>query len=141
MKTKLIAPLFLLAMFAQGCIIVDDDENTITVYNESEQVITELFITEVNTFDWGPDVLGGSELFPGESVTVEVGCDTYDIQVVGEFSGPCELYDVDVCFGDDDGWVIDEATFSFCEFGVTGVHGHKAKAPDESSAESPAVTL
>lgn len=144
MKTKLIAPLFLLVMFAQGCVIVDDDDNTLTVYNESSYVIDFLYITEVDTFDWGPNVLGGSALFPGESVTVSVGCDTYDIKVVDETGVECELYNVDVCFGEDDGWVVDDFTLDTCAFGVNAtdsskrVHGHDAKAAAESSAENQA---
>jgi hypothetical protein len=146
MKTKLIAPLFLLAMLAQGCIIVDDDDNTITVWNDSDYVIEDLYITEVGTFDWGPNVLGGAPLFPGDSITVDVGCDTYDIKVIDETGVECELYDVDVCFGEDDGWVIDNFTLDTCAFGVNATgsedknaHGHGTEAA--KSAESPTVSL
>jgi hypothetical protein len=148
MKTKLIAPLFLLAMFAQGCIIVDDDDNTLTVYNESSYVIDFLYITEVDTFDWGPNVLGGSALFPGDSITVDVGCDTYDIKVVDETGVECELYNVDVCFGEDDGWVVDDFTLDTCAFGVNATgsenqnaHGHNIEAAPANSSESQSVTL
>jgi hypothetical protein len=117
MKTKLIASLFLLSVFAQGCVVVSDDES-ITVYNDSDYVIEDLYVTERDTFDWGPDLLGSDALFPNESITVSVGCDVYDIKVVDETGVECELYDVDVCFGEDDGWSVTNFTLDVCAFGV-----------------------
>jgi hypothetical protein len=117
MKTKLISSLFLLSVLAQGCVVVSDDES-ITIYNDSSYVIEDLYVTERDTFDWGQDLLGSDALFPGESISIEVGCDVYDIKVVDETGVPCELYDVDVCFGEDDAWFVDDATLDFCAFGV-----------------------
>lgn len=117
MKTKLIASLFLLSVLAQGCVVVSDDES-ITIYNDSSYVIEDLYITERDTFDWGPDLLGGDALFPNESISIEVGCDVYDIKVVDETGVECELYDVDVCFGEDDAWAVDDFTLDVCAFGV-----------------------
>lgn len=149
MKTKLIAPLFLFAMFSQGCIIVDDDgDNAITIYNDSDYVIEDLYITEVDTVDWGSDLLGSSGLFPDESISVNVFCDTYDIKLVNETNVVCEIYDVDVCFGEEAAFSITNGLLDDCAFGVNAaeskskrVHGHGTEAAAESSSESTAVTL
>jgi hypothetical protein len=130
MKTKLIASLFLLSVFAQGCVVVSDDGETITVANDSDYVIEDLYITEQDTFDWGRDLLGGDALFPGESITIGVSCDVYDIKVVDDTGVECELYGVDVCFGEDDGWSVDNFTLDTCAFGVKSAetaakHGHE----------------
>ena len=123
-------------MFAQGCVVVSDDDNTITVYNESSYDIYALYITPEDVFDWGPNVLGSQPLLAGgDSITVEVSCDVYDIKVVDDTGVECELYGVDVCFGEDDGWVIDDFTLDTCAFGVTASeskakasHGHETAA-------------
>jgi hypothetical protein len=149
MKTKLIAPLFLLAIFAQGCIIVDDDGgNAITVYNDSDYIIEDLYITEVDTFDWGPDLLGSAGLFPDESISIDVFCDVYDVKLVDEFGVECEIYDIDVCFGEEAAFSVTNSLLDDCAFGVNAteskskrVHGHGTEAAAESSSESPAVTL
>lgn len=149
MKTKLLAPLFLLAMFAQGCIIVDDDGgNYITVYNDSDYIIEDLYITEVNTFDWGSDVVGSAGLFPGESISVEVYCDVYDLQIVDEDGVVCEIYDVDVCFGEEASLFITNGLLDRCAFGVNAseseskrAHGHDIEAAPANSSESQSVSL
>jgi hypothetical protein len=140
MKTKLIASLFVLSVLAQGCVVVSDDTSEITVYNESSYVIEQLYITEVDTFSWGDDLLYGDVLFPGESITVGVYCDIYDIQVVDETGVPCELYDVDVCY-DSAGWVIDDFTLDTCAWGVKATDSQGALKHDHVAPTSEAVEL
>ena len=128
MKTKLVASLFVLSMFAQGCVVVSDDTNTITVYNESSYDIYELYVTPDYMFDWGRNLLSGDVLAAyGDYITVEVDCDVYDIKVVDDTGLACELYGIDVCFGEDDGLVIDDITLDDCAFGATA-SGIEAKA-------------
>lgn len=115
MKTKLIGSLFLISLLAPAC---GDGDSTITVWNDSSYVIEDLYVTEVDTFDWGPDLLGGDVLLPGEDIVVVVDCDIYDIKVIDETGVECELHDIDVCFEDDD-WVIDDVILDTCAFGVT----------------------
>lgn len=122
-------------MFAQGCVIVSDDDNTITVYNESSYDLYALYITPQDVFDWGPNMLSGDVLYPGEYITIEVGCDIYDVKVVDDTGVECELSGIDVCFGEDDSWVIDDFTLDVCAFGVAATeggakkaHGHEAEA-------------
>ena len=130
MKTKLIGSLFLFALLAPGC---GGGDSTITVWNDSSYAIEDIYVTEVGTFDWGPDLLGNDVLLPGEDISVVVDCDTYDIKVVDETGVECELYDVDVCF-EDDGWVIDDVILDTCAFG--GVTASESGAVREHGHET-----
>lgn len=122
-------------MFAQGCVVVSDDDNTITVHNESSYDIYALYITPQDVFDWGPNLLGGDVLYAnGDYITVEVSCDVYDIKVVDDTGVECELTGVDVCFGEDDGWVIDDFTLDTCAFGVAASEGNGKTAHGHESA-------
>jgi hypothetical protein len=96
------------ACVAPACIIEadDDDDASLLVVNESDFAIVELFLTAVDDPDWGPNLLRGDELFPGESIEiVDIRCDFYDALLVDEDGVECELFSIDLCF-DDATWVI-----------------------------------
>ena len=58
-----------------------------------------------------PDILRGTALFPGESVTVELDCDTYDARLIDEDGVECFIDAIDLCF-DDALWVIRNSSCS-----------------------------
>jgi len=101
-----------------GCVITSDDgDSDFTISNRSDYTLVDIRLTEVDRASWGPNLLEGDVLLPGESLTiVDIECGTYDVQVVDELDTPCELYDVDLCF-DSDGWTITNLTLELCEFG------------------------
>jgi hypothetical protein len=108
MKTKLFASLFVLSMFAQGCVVVaDDGDSTLTVVNDSNYVMTALYITEAyDGASWGGNLLAsGGPLFPDEEITIVLECGTYDVLVVDEDGYECEYFDYYLCF-DDDLWFV-----------------------------------
>lgn len=138
MKTKLFASLFLLSVFAQGCVIEDDNDSTITVINDSVYVIEELYIYE-DGFEPDFEFLGGDPLFEGDSITVEVDCGTYTIEVVAvDEVGPfdCRLEGVNVCLSDD-GWAITTDDLFVCANNpFTGTSRQKASTlTSEAAAE------
>lgn len=94
------------------------NDSTITVQNSSNYVLEDIYITPVNVFDWGPDRLGSDALFPGESVTIELTCDVYDVLVVDELGAECMLLDLDLCF-DSAIWLITNSVLESCAFGAT----------------------
>lgn len=98
---RLIAPALAacLSLAATGCIIVTDDA-TLTIVNDSDYVIEEVYLTDVGSRSWGRNLLGGDVLFPGESFTLGVACDYYDALVVDEDGVQCEVYDLDLCLND-----------------------------------------
>ena len=106
-----------------GCIIVEDDPNDInnntdsslTIENESDFALAEIRVTEVDNPSWGPNLTRGDLLFPGQSLTVLVDCDVYDVLVVDEDGFGCELNGLDLCF-DDAIWTITNRTLDSCGF-------------------------
>ncbi|GAB4510762.1 MAG: hypothetical protein Tsb0020_28320 [Haliangiales bacterium] len=136
MKRYLIPSILALSFFAQGCIIVaDDDDATLTVQNDSSYIIDYLYITPSYSGNWGPDLLGSRSLYPGESATVSVDCGEYDVLVVDEFGVECALYDFDLCF-DDSIWYVDNFTLDVCAFGVTESNANVERSPRESTPEA-----
>lgn len=123
-------------MFIPGCVISDGPDSTITIYNDSDYAIFELYIAERNTFDWGPDLLRGLPLEPGDAITVEVDCGTYDVEVWDELGTDCVLEGIDVCF-EDDGWSITNTDLAICDaFGFQKTGTKKTSEPaSESVAE------
>jgi len=100
------------AVALPACTIDDDDpgDSTLTVVNESDFVIEQVYITDVNASGWGPNLLTGDVLFPGESMVIyDIACDVYDALIVDETGLECELLGIDLCF-DDATWVITNNT-------------------------------
>lgn len=116
MKKRLLAiPLFVMLMaLGSGCIIADND-SSLTIDNASSYALYEIYITEIGNPSWGPDMLGGDILLPGEALTVLLDCGDYDALVVDEDGIQCELNGLDLCF-DDAVWVIDDFTLNTCGF-------------------------
>ena len=82
---------------------------TFTVVNKSEYAINNIYISHVDEDKWGEDLLGSNELLhPGESIEVEVDCDSYDVKLVDEDGITCELAAVNICAADT--WVIGDLT-------------------------------
>jgi hypothetical protein len=111
-----LAGLLTLGATAPGCLIVtDDDDASLEVVNESDFVIEELYLTEVDNRDWGPDLLRGDVLFPDESIVlVDIECDFYDAQMIDETGAVCEAYELDLCLNDAV-WVIRNNTCTVWE--------------------------
>jgi hypothetical protein len=87
---------------------------TLRVVNESDFVITEIYLAPVGFPEWGPNLLGGDVLFPGEEFVLGAGCDFYDALLIDEDGVPCEIFDVDLCLNDAL-WVIRNDTCTIFE--------------------------
>jgi len=101
---------------------------TLSVDNQSDFVITEIRVTDVDSTNWGPNLLGGDALFPDETLTLAVDCGLYDALLVDEDGVDCEVHDLDLCLNDAN-WVIRNNTCSV--FGA-------AKAAREAAAAAKA---
>jgi hypothetical protein len=113
-------------------------KSEITVQNESSFVLEEIYVTPVDVFDWGPDRLGSEVLFPGESLTIDVECDVYDVMVVDELGTECVLFDLDVCF-ENKTWVVTNEDLSFCDFGVASTsEARQQRVRPEKGQKEPA---
>lgn len=134
LTTRFLAPALaalVTASLATGCVIDNGGSDaTLEVRNSSDFIIDELFLTEVDNPDWGPNLLGGDGLFPEESIVLGVNCDFYDALIVDEDGVECELHDLDLCLNDAL-WVLTNNTCS--------VFGAK-KTPAAKDASTTATT-
>ena len=134
LTTRYLAPAVLaLASVVGGC--TDDGtgiaDATIEVSNESDFVIEELYLTDVNSSSWGANLLGGDGLFPDESIVLGVDCGFYDALLVDEEGVDCELNDLDLCLNDAL-WVINNNTCSV--FGAKKDRNTTTTAPPADTA-------
>ena len=87
------------AVLAPGCLIVADDDSSLTVINDSDFVIEEINVTEIDNDDWGPNLIPEA-LFPGEEVEISLDCDIYDARLIDEDNVECFIDGIDLCFDD-----------------------------------------
>lgn len=114
--TKTIIGLLLASSLATGCIIVADDDATLTIDNQSDYVLVDIALrTSFGSDEYGPNILRGDALFPDEVITVSVECNTYDVFILDEDAVACELLNLDLCFNDAV-WIIDNQELDSCIF-------------------------
>ena len=87
------------ASLASGCIITTDEDSTLTVVNDSDFVIEEINVTEIDNASWGRNLIPEA-LFPGEEVEIELDCDIYDARLIDEDGVECFIDGIDLCFDD-----------------------------------------
>lgn len=136
---SMLAAVALAAAPLGGCIITDDDgDSSLTVQNDSSYLIYEIRVTDVGSTNWGPNLLGGDILRPGEALTILVDCGFYDVLLVDDTGADCVLYDLDLCF-DDAVWVIDNVELDACvgsSFGKRSQTSAEASSPAEEANAS-----
>lgn len=101
---------------AGGCVVTTGDgyDSSLLVSNHSDFEVHEMYVTEIDNPSWGPNLLGGSILFPGESVELAIDCGTYDAMLIDETGASCEVSTIDLCFDDAD-WIIRNNSCSLFE--------------------------
>ena len=104
---------------------------SLLVVNESDFVIEEIYLTEVDNPDFGPNLLRGDVLFPGEELLLGVSCDFYDALLIDEEGVECEVFGIDLCLNDAT-WIIRNNTCAVFEA--------EAKARKEKAAAERATT-
>jgi hypothetical protein len=103
---RFVAPMVAACLAVSSFAACDDDddliipETTLLVVNESDFVIEELYITDVGNPSFGPNLLAGDALLPGEEILLGVLCDFYDVLIVDEAGVECEIDAIDLCLND-----------------------------------------
>lgn len=97
------------SMAIAGCSSSDNSGGTLRVRNQSDFAITEIHVTSVGSTTWGPNLISGDILAPGETLNVDVSCDTYDALLIDESGAQCTVHDIDLCSNTAD-WVIQNNT-------------------------------
>jgi hypothetical protein len=86
-------------------------QGALRVQNQCSVAITEIHVTSVGSTTWGPNLISGTTLAPGNSLTVSVACDQYDALLIDEAGDQCTVHNVDLCFSNAD-WIIRNDTCS-----------------------------
>ena len=95
----------LLPAIASLLFVASCTDSALFVTNDSDFEIHEMYVTDVRSSSWGPNLLDGEILFPGESLTLGVACGTYDALLIDETNASCEVSNLDLCYENAD-WVI-----------------------------------
>ena len=88
---------------------------SVTVTNQSDFTIVELHVTQTTNISWGPNLLGGDVLLPGESTTISTACDNYDIMLVDNTNATCEIDNIDLCLNNSDFIITNNSCTTFRE--------------------------
>jgi hypothetical protein len=95
-----------------GCVASSSSNTdaTLTVHNESQYDITDIYIAPVGSRTWGGNLLNpGEVLLAGDQLTLGASCGTYDVKVIDETNVDCVVPDVDLCLNDAD-WIVHDNT-------------------------------
>jgi hypothetical protein len=94
-----------------GCVA----DSTLTVRNSSSYVIYEINLAQPGSRTWGPNLLRGDVLFPGEELFItEIDCGEYDLRLKDELGAECIVEGLDLCFSDGL-WIIDDRQLTVCD--------------------------
>ena len=85
------------ALAFAGCSSDSSASGSLHVQNNSDFAIVEIHVTSVGSSTWGPNLISGDTLNPGETLTVDVSCGTYDALLVDESGVDCQLMSDDLC--------------------------------------------
>ena len=75
----------------------DNNEAELHVHNNSDFSIVDIRVTSVGSTTWGSNLIAGETLAPGDSLTIEVDCGTYDALLVDEQGVDCQVHNIALC--------------------------------------------
>ena len=99
---------------SDGVTVEPEPGASLYVVNDSDYVIYEIYLTEIDNPDWGSNLLRGDVLYPDEAVALGIPCNFYDALLVDEAGVECQAHDLDLC-DDDARWVIRNNTCAVFE--------------------------
>lgn len=106
----LLACLFAAPAFAAG------SDASVVIRNDSSWDIHQLFISSVDTEEWGPDQLGQEVISSGGGTytLTDIPCGAYDVQLIDEDGDECIVGDVGLCAAKGQ-WVISDEDLLACQ--------------------------
>jgi hypothetical protein len=117
-----------------ACTTSSGPDATLSVENDSDFQIVEIYLTDVGSSSWGPNLISGDTLNPGETLRLGVDCSTYDAKLIDETDVSCEVDNLDLCLNDSI-WIINNNT---CTAFSNAAKERAAKKAAEAAAQTPA---
>lgn len=114
MRLRVLAAL--LAAVTTSSALAARSDAEVVIRNDSMWAIHQLFISSVDTEEWGPDQLGEHVIDSGgDSFTLTgIPCGAYDVQLVDEDGDACVVRDVGLCAAKGK-WVITDEDLLACQ--------------------------
>ncbi len=90
-------------------------KTTVTVVNQSDWTIVEMYLSPVDEEEWGPDQLADHVIEPGASFKLSgIPCGTWDVRLVDEDEDECVVEGVDIC-ANKETWTITSKDLLRCQ--------------------------
>jgi hypothetical protein len=106
----------LMAGLATGCTVTtssdDGSDSTLTIVNDESFDIDNIYISP-SGWATSDDILAGVPLDNGDSITVSLECDSYDVEIIDATGTDCYISDYSLC-GTDDEWDLTDSFFDEC---------------------------
>jgi hypothetical protein len=89
---------------------------SVEIRNDSAWEIHQIYISSVDTEEWGPDQLGANVIGAGgDTYTLtDIPCGAYDVQLIDEDGDECIIGDVALCAAKGQ-WVITDEDLLACQ--------------------------
>ena len=83
---------------------------TVNIVNNSSREIRNVYISPVDADDWSGNQLGNATIGAGQSMVVNVACDSQQIKVIGEDADGCFVSKAITCGANSTWTITNEAT-------------------------------
>ena len=104
-----------IALLVAPAVSLAAGESVVKIKNDSEWVITQLYLSAVDDEEWGPDQLGEHMIESGGSFSLHgVPCDIYDVRLVDEDEDVCVVGGVKLC-SEKAAWHITDKDLLTCQ--------------------------
>jgi hypothetical protein len=102
--------LFALAMLSSARTMT----TSVSIVNNSNKAVVNVYLSHVNSDDWGVNQLGDTTISPGQSFSLNnVACDQQQVKVISEDEDGCYSSTVVSC-GSSSTWTITNSTAKDC---------------------------
>jgi hypothetical protein len=109
MRRSLLCAIVVAALAAVPAAYAGKFDSVVRVLNNSMWNIHEMYLSSVDTEEWGPDQLGEDVIESGGSFQLNgVPCDSYDVRLVDEDGDVCVIGGVDLCASQHEWEITDE---------------------------------
>jgi hypothetical protein len=82
----------------------------LTINNNSNWELRHVYLAPPNTDDWGPDLLNGAVIAPGQSLTLNIECGGGEVKVITEDRDGCFLSNTVSCSASAEWTITNNAT-------------------------------
>ncbi len=95
-------------------------DSVITIHNESDWQIHEIYLSPIDQEAWGSELLQGNTINANGGILNirKIACDTYDVRIVDEQGEQCIVRNANLC-AETETWVFDDAELLACQAATT----------------------